>query len=617
MFRRKSCVIAIFGLIMVFLWNGAPAVAQNTWSFGAGLGTLTYSASTGQNECWIEWSEYYSVPYYYEVIYYNSFKYNPDPSTGLPSVPISGGFAYIESSMGPGYGLSDSCPANTPLSGNTPITYTDTSSHDGGLAGYTITLSDPYGNFSAGISLGGYINPKWEVVGILYAPPGARNSGNNNVNYTKSTLVSVTNSIDKTWSKETTVATTFSETAGLALPGVAGGKITYKQGTSNSYTQGTEDGTSTTVSKTTSLGLTVKAGNSGYAGLDHDWDVLEVWTNPVTLVTLGDGGVDTWSGYGFNSNDSRAPGDMEIALVNLGCLNGHWSVTSFPSGLGPSNLGQLIQQYCGNQTWGFYDQKGNWNNGPFLRSWASSQHFDNPDAAPASPPPGYSNASLAPADFQTIGQMDLWYACTNESPQPSTGEDWTTVCPSPNPADNGSDPAGVTEPNLQALEAEFTPVPTNGGVPYAQGENFTGTIEYQDMDSESTTTGQTTTRSFGWEVGMEYSSGGKFFIFSGGITASVTKSGKETTTLKSNTEIKTSTTSTVSATLGPPPNLGVDGCPSNVAYPPGIAYTNYPDQTPDCGVPIPGDKAAYGQKTLFNVYEDNYFGSFLFSPVYY
>ena len=216
-----------------------------------------------------------------------------------------------------------------------------------------------------------------------------------------------------------------------------------------------------------------------------------------------------------------------------------------------------------------------------------------------------------------------WLIPRPESPQPASGEDWTTdgsgnlVCPSPNTTDEGSDPAGVTEPNISNLEAEFSPVSTNGPVPYAQGSNFTGTVTYQDMDSQSALNGKSSERSFGWETGMEYQTGGGVWIFSGGIKASVTYSGKYTTTLKSNTEIKTQTTSTISAILGPPSGEGVDGCPAETLYPPGIAFTNYPEQQPDCGVAISGDGPAYGQKTGLNVYEDNYFGSFLFSPVYY
>lgn len=622
MLSRKAPVATMCGLVVLFFCCVPPAAAQNTWNFGPGLGTLTYYGYAGnEGQCTIFWSEYYEGTYnYWESAYWN-FTYNPDPSTGLASVPINGSFDVISGSMGSGQGIYDDCPDNT--SGG-QITYQDPNSNDGGLSGYTISLTvDDNGDFYADFGLSGYIDPKWEVLSILYAPAGATNSGNNNVDYTNSTLVSVTNSIDKTWSSNNTVSTSFTEKAGLNLPGFWAGKLTFSEGTTNSYTQGTEDDTSTTVSKTTSLGLDVKAGPSGYAGLDHDWDLLEVWVNPVTLVNLGNGGASSWSGYGFASGDDRSPGDMEVAKVNLGCLNGHWNVSSFPSGLGPSNLAQLLQQYCGGQTYGFRDQNGNWNNGAFLRTWASSENFDSPDTPPSPEPPNYNNASISPADFQTIGELDPWYGCTNESPQPTTGEDWTTdsngslVCPSPNPANEGSDPAGATEPNIADLEAEFSPVSTNGPVPYAQGQNFTGTVTYQDMDSQSTLNGKSSERSFGWEVGEEYDSNGKFWVFSGGITASVKKTGKETTTLKSNTTIQTQTTSTISAILGPPPNQGVDGCPAETPYPPGIAFTNYPEQQPDCGVPIPGDGPAYGQRTGFNVYEDNYFGSFLFSPVYY
>lgn len=605
----------------LFSSNSFPVNGGSVWSlggvfsFGPRLGWLTYNAATVPNTCQVTWNSSYPVSYQYNTAYWSNIEYVPDPSTGSASIPI-GGLEYINGSLGPGQGTSDSCPANGPVNEST-ITYTDTSSTDGGIQqgntvqGYTISVNDVGGGLDAAFSLSGYINPKWELLGILYAPAGAQNSGGNNVNYTNSTLLSVTNSIDKTWSSENTVSTSFSEKAGVNLPGVWKGNLTFTEGTSNSWTQGTEDDTSTTVSKTTNLGLSVKAGPSGYAGLDHDWDVLEIWLNPVTLVTLGNGGVTSWSGYGFNSGDSSAPNDMDVDRVNLGCLNGHWNASSFPSGLGPSDLAQAVQQYCGSQTYGYTNPTtGQWTNGPFLRTWAQTQTFDSPDTPPSPQPTNYNNASLSPADFQAISQMDPWYNCTNESPQPSGDEDWTEACPSPNPEDSA-------ETNFQALQAEFTPISTNGPVPYQQGENFSGTIGYQDLDSQSTTSGTTSTRSFGWEVGMEYSNIGEFYIFSGGITASVKYTGKETSTINSNNEITNQTTSTVSATLGPPPNQGVDGCPSNVLYPPGIAYTNYPDQSPDCGVPIPELGPAWGQQTSFNVYEDNYFGSFLFSPVYY
>jgi hypothetical protein len=601
-------------LLVLLLRTLAAAQTQITLPpFGPGLGALQYTLTISHLTCHIVYPGNRVTTPSYSKDQFAAFYYVPDSSTGLAKVSIGGLYTMTVGSPGPGLGLSDNCPSNG-FSPTAPHVYTDTSSKDGGLAGYTITITPHPTSISAQFFLAGYINPKWEVIGILYAPPGAQNSGGNNVDYTNSTLVSVTNSIDKTWSSESTLSSTLTEKTSLGLPGVLEGSVTYSQGATKSYTQGTEDDTSTTVSKTTALGLTVQPGPSGYVGIDHNWDLLLVWLNPVTLVNLGNGGASSWSGYGFNSGDDRAPKDMEIAKVNLGCLNGDWNVTSFPTGLGPSNLAQMIQQFCGLQTWG-YPVNGVWTNGPFLRSWASTQTFDSPDTPPASPPQGYSNASLSPTDFQSIAQFDPWYICPNESPQPPSGQDWTTdssgnlVCPSPNPAD-------VAEPNLQALEAEFTPISTNGPVPYAQGQNFTGTIGYENMNGNSTTNGKDSTRSFGWEIGMKYESSGGVWIFSGGITASVTRSGKETSTVKSNKEITTQTTSTVSATLGPPPNPGVDGCPA-VSYPPPSAYTNYPLQAPDCGVPIPGLGPSFGQRTSFNVYEDNQFGSFLFSPVYY
>jgi hypothetical protein len=119
--------------------------------------------------------------------------------------------------------------------------------------------------------------------------------------------------------------------------------------------------------------------------VDHDYDVIWVWLNPVTLFTLENGGVVQWNGYGYSTLDQNA---MDVIGVYAGCLNGDLSQTSCNS------------EY---QT-------------AFARTWAAGEVW------PSGQGPG-----LTSTDLQNILATDPYGSCNSTSPIGSS------ACPSPDP----------------------------------------------------------------------------------------------------------------------------------------------------------------------------------------
>ena len=337
MFNRKSYAGAFFALVTMFMWNGASAKAQSTVNFGTGLGDLTYTSYTSEDTCYIEWSEEYTVPYSYEVYTLGSFVYHPPSTTGLPAVTIPGGFSYIEFS-GPaaGSGLSDSCPTSTPTGGSTPITYKGTNSN----FGYTITLGDPFGELSAGFSLNGtagFITPKYVVVGVTYAPPGASSY----VQYTNTTSVGNTTTISNSFNND--VGFSVSDTMGGSIPAgwFLSGKYTVTTSSSTDYSQGSSSSTTSTITKATTVAYKTN-GTPTEAPVNSDYDYIWLWVNPEVFITYTPAfssypGYVKVTGYGMDPDDPatgkpqtgvKYTAGPDVIEVQVGCLNGHFSCPS-------------------------------------------------------------------------------------------------------------------------------------------------------------------------------------------------------------------------------------------------------------------------------------------------
>jgi len=231
----------------------------------------------------------------------------------------------------------------------------------------------------------GYVDPKYVVVGVTYAPPGP--SVNTFVQYLKSTFVGNTESLSQSFTGTNTETVTL--TYGFNIPLVANGKVTDTYSTTNSET------TKTTSTVTTSIQVqngeeTFGTGNY-FAPVDNDYDTVWVWLNPVAIFTI-DAGVPlpVWNGYGFDGTDQSG---MDIVGIQLGYLNGDF-------GTMPPDIQTSIN-----------------------RTWASDQVW------PAGQGPALTSADLAhiassdPFSVSTYGLDYVGYV----PPSPSTSDNRFTL----------------------------------------------------------------------------------------------------------------------------------------------------------------------------------------------
>lgn len=295
-------------LLILFAATSATASTTNgTFTFGPNLGVVNYTINHSTGNCSFTppggWPQFVT----YSIDTYTSTYVNSAASINqtLPS------FTYLYGSPGPTAGNPDNCP--TPSSSNGPFAiYSNTTPG----SSYTINL---YPGLNATIYAPGYINPKYMVMGIYYAPPGSLST----VDYTNSNLVSSTltfkSSFGNSYSQSSAQTGSFSASGGLKGWKAAGVDASVKA--TNSFTESTSttDSTAITIQKSTSTSFIVPGPTCSYCGVDHDYDQIAVWLNPVQLFTLTNNGVVQPNGYGFSTLDQ--PG-MDIYYVYAGELNG-------------------------------------------------------------------------------------------------------------------------------------------------------------------------------------------------------------------------------------------------------------------------------------------------------
>jgi hypothetical protein len=356
--RRGSIMSASFhrsiGLFLRIAGGFAISIGvafASTVTIPAGTGTLTFTRTqtTQTEKCFVNgrWINGTLTKYY------------------------DGGFSYKDSSSvvtglaGTDLYLIDSCPdgvsggaQKTLTSAILDVVYDNTNDYTGAVVGFR-----PHG----------YVNPKYKILGVTYAPPGPASS----VNYTNSTTLSSTSDTKKTFS------TAFQQSVTTKVNAIVKGWSSGISSTSTtSYTQTSFTSSSTTVSKTTALSDVTYGPSNAYVGLNHDYDIVWIMLNPVQLFTLiEDTGYNVtsveWDGYGYSTLDPVNA--MDVYPVYVGWMNGDIAMTSSQSQ-------------------------------PLQRAWAA------PEAWPAGQGP-----ALTSADFQAIGQADPYWQCTpNPSACPTT-----------------------------------------------------------------------------------------------------------------------------------------------------------------------------------------------------
>lgn len=284
--------------------------------------------------------------------------------------------------------------------------------------------------YSTGVQ--GYINPKYMIVGVTYAPPGSQSS----VTYTDSALVGNSTTIKSSFTDQTSLSA--SVTVSGQIPGFAQGKVTGTY--TNAYGQQSNSSNQVIINKTTQVSDKTQGPLNSLAGVNHDFDVIWVWLNPVlpfNVLTIDPQAI-TWNGYGYDANDQSG---LDILPVVVGWLNGDIPV--------PSNVAAAL-----------------------ARTWASG-YIWAPGQGPGLTGPGPGT------DFATIVQADPFWQC-NQVP---------ANCPAT------VDLTRFTLSNNQNIVYEQAPP---GGQPITQ----TYQLQYQDTSIQGQGTSSTQQQSFGLDVSI-------------------------------------------------------------------------------------------------------------------
>jgi hypothetical protein len=415
--QLKGLTLLVLGAML----TAAPASAQ-TINYGSNLGSLNYKLTTQPATCTSEYGKET-----YTIYTWESFSFvSADNGTQAIS-----GSTYWDVGIGGRLIGSGNCPSY-PSGG--VITYLGPGKE------YTITIT-PHNNgtLSSGISVPGYINPKYIVVGVIYAPPGHKSF----VNYTSSNLVSSTITTKESFTSGFTESSSVMETGNL-LYGYQGGSLTVGVGSSTSWSQETTttDSTAVTMQKTTSTSLQVPGPVCDYCGVDHDYDLIAVWLNPVQLVTLTGGGFIQPNGYGFSTYDQ--PG-VDVYYVYAGELNGDLAVRSSTTTA-------------------------------FARSWASVFAW-----------PAGQGPALTSQDELNILQMDPYWNCTYKS-----AINDTTDCPEPPNTTRFTQSTNASFPYQQ---------PAVGGQPIQKSYNWS----YTNTDTQGTDVSSSVSSTVGIEESFDSS----------------------------------------------------------------------------------------------------------------
>lgn len=163
--------------------------------------------------------------------------------------------------------------------------------------------------FTGTFGVAGTASLKYEVLGIDYAPPGAKST----VNYAGSSLRGTSISTAQSFTNASSIST--SGDAGFDLFGIVTGTGT---GTASaSYTSESDSSSSLTVQTTTTDGDTISGPQSSAAGVDHDADIVWLWLNPqIPYTVVGTTGAANSILQGNYQNNPADPvGEMDIVAM--------------------------------------------------------------------------------------------------------------------------------------------------------------------------------------------------------------------------------------------------------------------------------------------------------------
>jgi hypothetical protein len=298
--RVYEFVLRFSALIMLVLATGVASATTIT----AGSGTLSFNVKEAESGC-IDARGQNGVTIRYT---FSDFSYTASGKT----TTLGGTDVEVISVLGGG---------NCPASANPTISWT--------VSPYVISFF-PEGNTGVAsltpASYPGFINPKYVVVGVSYAPPGPSSYAQ----YTNVTTIGNTSTVSNTFSSDVGFSISVTNQAGIpsAVANSSGG-VTLTYSSSYDFTVTENTSTTVTVSKTTSVAYKTPGVPTAFSPVDHDYDYIWLWLNPEVLFTVTPATSKIqWNGYAYDPADPSGTGGPDIYAVQVGCLNGHFSCPS-------------------------------------------------------------------------------------------------------------------------------------------------------------------------------------------------------------------------------------------------------------------------------------------------
>jgi hypothetical protein len=170
--------------------------------------------------------------------------------------------------------------------------------------GYVVTVNVRgiynYGTWPGSVLL------KYQVMGVDYAPPGAKST----VTYSASFMRGGSTSITNSFTNNTSVTVSESQKFGI---GILDSSLSFS--ITGSYAQEGDSTTGNSWSLQTTGADTIPGPAGSVAGIDHDYDIIWIWLNPAVSLTLTGPSSISWNGYTYNPADPANEMDVLYLYV--------------------------------------------------------------------------------------------------------------------------------------------------------------------------------------------------------------------------------------------------------------------------------------------------------------
>lgn len=192
----------------------------------------------------------------------------------------------------------------------------------------TKTQTNASANTTFTVGYLGFVNPKFVVLAVDYAPPGS----NSYTQYGGTTSVGNTINLSNSFESGVSYSVSVARQSNLKLGSVLNGQATYTASSSTDVSQESNSSTTTTISKSSTVQYT-NYGTPTFSPVNSDYDYIWLWLNPEVVVyyipSVGSSPASIqWNGYAIDPNDPGGTQGPDKFPVEVGCLNGHFSCPS-------------------------------------------------------------------------------------------------------------------------------------------------------------------------------------------------------------------------------------------------------------------------------------------------